>query len=143
MLLTRAGTACDLLERPSTSRPHFDPQREQREFTLSPSDYAVAVFGAAPARAIHAEAPGVRLTFRQVGPGSVDGSGGTLGAVDGLLMTYGVISGFAAVELHRDRWLRLPADDRPELDGAPTLDDRADCPGRSASGRTARRRPGG
>ena len=45
-LLDRTATACDLLERVFTSQAHFDPAREEHEFTLLSSDYAVTVFGA-------------------------------------------------------------------------------------------------
>ncbi|GAB2506351.1 DNA-binding transcriptional LysR family regulator [Nocardiopsis aegyptia] len=57
-LFDRTATACDLLERVFGSQTDFDPAREEHEFTLVSSDYAVAVFGA-------------ELVGPQVGHGSV------------------------------------------------------------------------
>ncbi|CAM5591605.1 HTH-type transcriptional regulator YidZ [Streptomyces alboniger] len=55
-LLARTATACDLLERVFTSQAVFDPAREEHEFTLIASDYAVAVFGAELARTAQSRA---------------------------------------------------------------------------------------
>jgi DNA-binding transcriptional LysR family regulator len=127
-LLDRTVTACDLLERVFTSQAYFDPAREEHEFTLIASDYAVAVFGAELARAIHAEAPGIRLRFKQAPTELIDDSGELLSAVDGLLMPRGIIRGFPAVDLYRDSWVYLVADDNPEVGEQLTLDDLARLP---------------
>jgi DNA-binding transcriptional LysR family regulator len=127
-LQTSTETACALLERLFTSRAGFDPATERREFTIIASDYAVAAFGAALSRALHAEAPGTSLTFQQVGPEIAEDTGALLSAVDGLLMPHGVISGFPTVELYRDEWVCVVADDHPDVGDAITLDDLARLP---------------
>jgi DNA-binding transcriptional LysR family regulator len=127
-LLDRTVTACDLLERVFTSQADFDPAREEHEFTLIASDYAVAVFGAELARTIHAEAPGIRLRFKQAPTELIDDSGELLSTVDGLLMPHGIIRGFPAVDLYRDSWVYLVADDNPEVGEQLTLDDLARLP---------------
>jgi DNA-binding transcriptional LysR family regulator len=127
-LLNRTATACDLLERVFTSQADFDPAHEEHEFTLIASDYAVAVFGAELARTIHAEAPGVRLRFKQAPTELIDDTGELLSAVDGLLMPHGIIRGFPAVDLYRDSWVYLVADDNPEIGEQLTLDDLARLP---------------
>jgi DNA-binding transcriptional LysR family regulator len=127
-LLDRAATACDLLERVFTSQAHFDPAREEHEFTLLTSDYAVAVFGAELARAVHAQAPGVRLRFRQVPPDITENAAALLTTSDGLFMPHGVISGFPAVDLFTDRWVILVAADNPEVGDRLTLADLARLP---------------
>lgn len=104
-----------LLERLFTSRADFDPATEGREFTIIASDYAVAVFGAALARALHAAAPAARLVFQQVGQEIAENADATLSAVDGLLMPHGVVSGFPTVELYRDEWVCVVAADLPAL----------------------------
>ena len=64
VLLDRADVACDMLERVFGSQPSFDPEREEREFVILASDYAVAVFGAGlPARSA-CWRPGNRSVFR-------------------------------------------------------------------------------
>ncbi|KUL43851.1 LysR family transcriptional regulator [Streptomyces sp. NRRL F-4489] len=123
VLLDRTAAACDLLDRVFTSRADFDPAHETHTFTLLASDYAVAVFGAELARTVHAEAPGIRLRFRQAPPDVTENTGTLLSTADGLLMPHGVISGFPAVELYRDRWVFLVADDHPDVGARLTLDD--------------------
>jgi DNA-binding transcriptional LysR family regulator len=127
-LLDRTATACDLLERVFGSQTDFDPAREEHEFTLISSDYAVAVFGAELARTVHAEAPGIRLRFKQAPTEIIDNTGSLLSTADGLLMPHGIISGFPTVELYRDRWVYLVADDNPEVGEHLTLDDLARLP---------------
>ena len=122
VLLDRTEVACEMLERVFGSQPRFDPSREEREFVLFASDYAVAVFGARLAREVSAQAPGVAITFRQVPATITDDTAGQLAAVDGLLMPYGIIAGLPAVELFRDRWLCLVADDNPEVGESITLE---------------------
>ncbi|MFE1319993.1 LysR family transcriptional regulator [Kitasatospora phosalacinea] len=127
-LLTMTGPACDLLERVFTCQASFDPATAEREFTLLSSDYGAAVFGARLSRALHAEAPGVRLRFQPVGPTLVDSIGDFLGAADGLLLPHGVISGYPFLDLYADRWVCLLADDHPDVGDALTLDDLARLP---------------
>ncbi|MBV1942352.1 LysR family transcriptional regulator [Streptomyces sp. BV286] len=127
-LLDRTATACDLLERVFTSQAEFDPAHEEHEFTLIASDYAVAVFGAELARAVHAEAPGIRLRFKQAPPDITENTAALLSTADGLLLPHGIISDFPTVELYRDRWVYLVADDNPEVGEHLTLDDLARLP---------------
>ncbi|ONI92970.1 LysR family transcriptional regulator [Saccharothrix sp. ALI-22-I] len=127
-LLGRTATACDLLERVFTSQADFDPAREEHEFTLVASDYAVAVFGVELARTVHAEAPGIRLRFKQASTEVIEDTTALLSTVDGLLMPHGIIRGFPAVDLYRDSWVYLVADDNPEVGEQLTLDDLARLP---------------
>jgi DNA-binding transcriptional LysR family regulator len=128
VLLDRTRSACDMLERVFASQARFDPSLEKREFTILASDYAVAVFGVRFARAVHACAPQVRLTFRQVPAEITQDPAGMLSTVDGLLMTHGVISGLPTVELYRDRWVCVVAQDNPEVGESLTLGQLADLP---------------
>ena len=127
-LRDRSATACDLLDRVFSSQPDFDPAAETREFTLLGSDYGAAVFGAPLARALHREAPGIRLTFRHTPPNVEENPATTLSTIDGLLLPHGIIDGFPAVDLHQDRWLCMVADDNPEVGTSLTLDHLAELP---------------
>jgi DNA-binding transcriptional LysR family regulator len=128
VLLDRARTACEMLDRVFASQAQFDPAREEREFTILASDYAVAVFGVMLARAVHERAPRVRLTFRQVPAEITQDPAGLLSTVDGLLMTHGVISDLPTVELYRDRWVCVVASDNPEVGDELTLGQLATLP---------------
>ncbi|WP_433455160.1 LysR family transcriptional regulator [Streptomyces sp. CA-142005] len=127
-LRDRSATACDLLERVFASQADFDPTAETRAFTLLASDYGAAVFGAALARALHREAPGIRLTFQHPAPSVVENAATVLSTVDGLLMPHGVIDGLPAVDLFSDRWLCVIAEDHPEVRDELTLDHLARLP---------------
>ncbi|WP_405867710.1 LysR family transcriptional regulator [Streptomyces sp. NBC_01515] len=127
-LRDRSATACDLLERVFASQADFDPAAESREFTLLASDYGAAVFGSALARALHQEAPGIRLAFQHSTPAAVENTAAMLSTVDGLLLPHGIIDGFPAVELHQDRWLCMVADDHPDVGDELTLDQLARLP---------------
>ena len=127
-LRDRSAAACELLERVFASQAVFDASAEEREFTLMGSDYAVAVFGARLARAVAESAPGVRLTFRQNPADLTEDVGALLATIDGLLLPHGVISGFPALELYRDRWVVLVAEDNPEVGEELTLDALARLP---------------
>jgi DNA-binding transcriptional LysR family regulator len=128
VLLDRVSTAYDLLERLFASQADFDPAEESREFRLVASDYAVAVFGAALARAVHREAPGIRLRFAQTPATVVDATDSLLSTTDGLLMPHGVISDFPATDLYEDRWVFLVAEDHPSVDERLTREDLARLP---------------
>ncbi|WP_405907648.1 MULTISPECIES: LysR family transcriptional regulator [unclassified Streptomyces] len=127
-LRDRSATACDLLERVFASQADFDPAAESREFTLLASDYGAAVFGSALARALHQEAPGIRLAFQHSTPAAVENTATMLSTVDGLLLPHGIIDGFPAVDLHQDRWLCMVADDNPDVGDELTLDQLARLP---------------
>ncbi|MBQ1089744.1 LysR family transcriptional regulator [Streptomyces sp. B93] len=128
VLLDRVATAYDLLERLFASQADFDPAKESREFKLVASDYAVAVFGAELAGAVHREAPGIRLRFAQTPTTVVDATDTLLSTTDGLLMPHGVISGFPATDLYDDRWVFLVAEDHPDVGDRLTREDLARLP---------------
>lgn len=128
VLLDRARTACEMLERVFASQAQFDPAREGREFTILASDYAVAVFGVRLARMLHEQAPRIRLTFRQPPAAIADDPAGLLSTVDGLLMPHGVISDMPAVELYQDSWKCVVARDNTKVGDQLTLKLLADLP---------------
>lgn len=125
MLLNRTTAACDLLELVFGSRADFDPATEERRFTLLASDYAVTVFGAAPAREVLAEAPGVLLRFQRPPDIAVAEEPATvLSTVEG---------GVSAAWRH----LRFPV--RRRLPGPRRLRGPVGVPGRRRQGRRGRR----
>jgi DNA-binding transcriptional LysR family regulator len=128
VLLDRARTACEMLERVFASEAQFDPAHEEREFTILASDYAVAVFGVRLARAVHEQAPFVQLTFRQPPAAIADDPVGPLSTVDGLIMPHGVIRNLPAVELYQDSWKCVVAQDNAQVGDRLTLQLLADLP---------------
>jgi len=128
VLLDRTEVACDMLERVFGSQPHFDPAREDREFVILASDYAITVFGAELAREISMQAPQARIIFRQPSDAHMDDPVGQLSTVDGMLMPRGLVVGLPAVELFKDRWVCAVAEDNPEVGEFITLSQLASLP---------------
>lgn len=128
VLLDRTEVACDMLERVFGSQPSFDPEHEDREFVILASDYAVTVFGAELARDVSERAPQVRIVFRQPSEAFIDDPHLHLSTVDGLLMPHGIVVGLPAVELFRDRWVCIVAEDNPEVGSCITLGQLATLP---------------
>lgn len=128
VLLDRTGVACDMLERVFGSQPHFDPEKEDREFVIIASDYAVTVFGAELAREISMRAPRVRISFRQPSEVYMDDPAGQLSTIDCLLMPHGIVAGLPAVELFTDRWVCAVSEDNPEVGDHITLSQLATLP---------------
>ncbi|HET9171946.1 MAG TPA: LysR family transcriptional regulator [Actinospica sp.] len=122
-LRDRTAAACELLERVFASQADFDASVEEREFTLLASDYAMAVFGSALARAVAEQAPGIRLTFRHTPQQIEENTAAVLSTVDGLFMPHGIIGDFPAVELYRDTWVFVVSEDNPDVGDELTLDD--------------------
>lgn len=121
-LVDRTNAAYELLERVFTAQAVFDPATETREFTLLVTDYGVTVFGAALSRALHREAPGLRLTFQQTGTLTED-TASLLMATDGVVLPHGIIDDFPAAELFQDRWVCMVSADNKEVGAALTIGD--------------------
>jgi DNA-binding transcriptional LysR family regulator len=128
VLLDRTTTAYDVLERLFTSQAAFDPATESREFHIVASDYAVDVFGVELARAVHEDAPGIRLRFTRTPVSVVDDTASLLSTTDGLLMPHGVISDFPAIDLYDDRWVFVVSRDHPGVGERLTRQDLAELP---------------
>lgn len=127
-LLDRVSSAHDVLERLFDTHNRFDPATADTEFTFMTSDYALAVIGEPLSRAIHAEAPGVRLRFHQITVPAVDDIAATLAGTDGLFMPHGFLADYPAVELYEDRWLCMVAADNAIAGERLTQDDLARLP---------------
>lgn len=122
-LLDRTTAAYDLLERIFTAQATFDPATEHREFTLLATDYSVTVFGEALSRALHREAPSVRLTFAQSTSTLIEDAPRLLMSTDGVILPHGIIDDYPTVELFQDRWVCIVAQDNDTVADALTIGD--------------------
>lgn len=114
-LLDRVATAHDVLERLFDTHTRFDPATAEGEVSFTTSDYALAVFGEPLSRALHAEAPGLRLRFDRITTAAVDEIAATLAGTDGVFLPHGYLSDHPHLDLHEDRWLCLVAADNPQV----------------------------
>lgn len=127
-LRTRSAAAYRILDDLFASRIEFDPETEEREFTVMSSDYAAAVLGGRLARELSTQAPGVRLRFTNVDTPVVEKPEIGLAGVDGLLIPHGVIRDMPSIDLYDDSWLCMVCADHPDIGDEITLDDLARLP---------------
>lgn len=122
-LVDRTAAAYDLLERVFTAQSAFDPATENREFTLLVTDYSVTVFGEALSRALHREAPSIRLNFTQSTSSLVEDAPRLLMSTDGVILPHGIIDDFPTVELFQDKWVCIVSQDNESVGAALTIGD--------------------
>ncbi|ONI80901.1 hypothetical protein ALI22I_45330 [Saccharothrix sp. ALI-22-I] len=86
------------------------------------SDYGVAVFGAAVAGLLAAEAPGTRLRLIANTPQLVDTATQVLVNSDLLLLPHGFVEDLSHLDLYRDEWVCLVSADNAEVGESLTVE---------------------
>lgn len=92
-------------ERVFAARPGFDPATSTRQFTVTISDYAVAVLGGPIARLLAEEAPNTRLRLTGNHSLVVERTDRLLVAADLLILPHGVVSDLSHQDLFADEWV--------------------------------------
>ncbi|MEU6132262.1 LysR family transcriptional regulator [Saccharopolyspora sp. NPDC047091] len=87
------------------TRPEFDPERSDHEFTLVVADCHLPIFGRALADLVRERAPHVRLKFQHSTTHLVQRASEHLRTVDGIVLPQGVLVNFPSTHLYRDRWV--------------------------------------
>ncbi len=82
---------------------HFVPEREERTFTIAASDYAVFLLLQPLVARMAEQAPGIRLRFTRLDPGSPDRLGED--AIDFMVMPSYLEVGYPGAPLFSDRWV--------------------------------------
>ncbi|WP_033335221.1 MULTISPECIES: LysR family transcriptional regulator [Actinomycetes] len=122
LLATQTAPALLGVQRVLDVAPSFDPGTSEREFTLMMSDYATAVFADTLAGIIAEQAPGVRLTVREVSAFAVSHAAETLRSVDGIVLPHGFIHDVPSDMLWEDVWVCIVARDNADVDELLTLE---------------------
>ena len=105
----------------------WDPAESVREFSIYGADYGFVTIGRAVSQLAAERAPGVRFRFMLHNPTIVEDVSNRLRSVDGMIIPHGHVSDLPFVDLWRDDWHLIAADDNPMSDH-PTLDDIAGLP---------------
>jgi DNA-binding transcriptional LysR family regulator len=126
-LLESTGHALSWTDRVFDTRPAFQPEAAEREFTLVMSDAQLPVFGRALAELVSREAPRVKLRFehstaRMILPGLE-----WLRDIDALVLPQGILADAPSLDLYRDRWVCVIAESSRGA-GALTLAEMAERP---------------
>lgn len=106
-LSARVGPATSAVRRVFDARDDFDPATQEREFTISGSDYVAAVLGPRLTRLTAEQAPGVTLRLQQQTPRMVLDGAAAVEGIDGLIIPHGFVDGLPHVELHEDPWVLI------------------------------------
>jgi DNA-binding transcriptional LysR family regulator len=125
-LLTRVGNAYELTplaerlveqtrqalastERVFQTRPDFDPQHSDREFTIVVSDCHIPIFGRVLADLLAEQATQVRLKFQHSTNSIVHTASEYLRTVDAIVLPQGMLANMPTLHLYRDRWVCVVA----------------------------------
>lgn len=89
----------------------WNPEDAIREFSVYMSDYALCTIAPIVSRIASLEAPGVRFRFLLQSPTIIDEADERLRSVDALIAPHGMIADLKYVDLWRDEWVIIAADD--------------------------------
>lgn len=117
-LVDRTAVAVSAVGRVLDAEPEVDIHSSSREFTLLMSDYMVATVGDSIVRALLAEAPNIKLQFRQLRSEVVDNASVELLSADAMMVSRGPVAGLPSTDLFSDEWACVVAVDNPFIAGA-------------------------
>jgi DNA-binding transcriptional LysR family regulator len=120
-LQARVALALEGVERVFDAKPEFDPFLCTREFTLVTSDYALSVVGAPLLAAMSVRAPRARIRFRQPALAHVSDAVGDLRASDALICPHGYSADLPYMDVFRDRWVCVVAEQNQTIGDAVTV----------------------
>jgi DNA-binding transcriptional LysR family regulator len=121
-LKPRTRLALGGVERIFTAQHDFVPADSSREFSLTGSDYSIAVFGNSLARLLATEAPKARLRLTNNTPDVVDRAEQSLLTMDAMLLPHGFVADLPHVDLYRDRWVLVVSADNIDVGAELTVD---------------------
>lgn len=122
-LRSRLSVVLADVERLFHSRSSFEPQRSNREFVLGGSDYGEHMLGRAIAHELAAEAPDVRLRFRQLSDELIARSTESIRSLDGMIFPFGFLDELPHIPAFVDRWILIVDRANSLVGDAVTLDD--------------------
>lgn len=126
-LISRVALAMDGVERVFDDRPEFDPAMCSRTFTIVTSDYAMSVVGAPLVAAMSVRAPHARLRFRQPALSQVAELAGVLRTFDVLMCPHGYSADVPHMDLFRDRWVCIVAEQNTAIGDTVTVKELANA----------------
>lgn len=115
-LAVQVEPVCTSLEQLFATNPEFCPGKSEREFSLLMPDYVIAALGEQLSRTMYQAAPSMRLHIRVVREGLPSDLRETLRVIDGLISAPKAelyAPGIRSLELFRDRWVCVVAQDNP------------------------------
>ena len=127
-LRARVTLALEGAERVFDAKPDFDPAECSREFTVVTSDYALSVMGPPLLAAMSARAPRARIRFRQPALSQVADAVGDLRTADGLMCPHGFAADLPYLDIFRDRWVCVVAEQNSAIGDTLTVEELTKSP---------------
>ncbi|WP_460774262.1 LysR family transcriptional regulator [Microbacterium sp. GXF7504] len=121
-LMEHTADALSAVRRVFESQSQWDPSASTREFTVYGSDYALTMIGPEVSRLANAEAPGVRMRYLPTSTSGIDDVLTRLASLDGVLLPHGVTVNRPHLDLWRDDWVVIAAQDNPRAADGLTLE---------------------
>lgn len=126
-LAGRTSTALDAALRVFDSRTSWDPATATREFSVYGSDHAFATVGRRASLIAEREAPHVTLRFLLHNEDIVEHAAERLRTVDAMIIPHGFVRGRSHLDLWREDWVLVVADDNASAARGIRLDDLAEA----------------
>jgi DNA-binding transcriptional LysR family regulator len=126
-LTEHTTTALEAARRVFESQATWSPTESTREFSIYGSDYGFVTIGRVVSELAASRAPGVRFRFMLHNPSIVEDVSNRLRSVDGMVIPHGHISDLPFMDLWRDDWLAVVADES-DVGERLTMDDIARLP---------------
>lgn len=120
-LIEHTATALEAARRVFESQATWEPVESTREFSIYGSDYGFVTIGRVVSELASKRAPGVRFRFMLHNPTIVEDVGNRLRSVDGMVIPHGHITDLPYVDLWRDDWLAVVAEESA-VDGSLTME---------------------
>lgn len=127
-LMEHTTIALNTVRRVFESQSQWNASESTREFTIYGSDYALATIAPRVSRVACAQAPGVRFRFVPTSSPTIDDIMLRLASLDGVLLPHGVVTDRPSLDLWRDDWVLLAADDNPVIGEPLTLSTLSELP---------------
>lgn len=127
-LTEHTAAALQAARRVFESQATWSPTESTREFQIYGADYGIVTVGSVVTKLAAERAPGVRFRFMLHNATIVDEAITRLRDVDGMIIPHGPISDAPYVDLWRDGWLAVVADDNDAVGDTLTMQQLAELP---------------
>ncbi len=115
--------ALDAARRVFESQATWEPTESVREFSIYGSDYGFTTIGRVVSELAAKRAPGVHFRFMLHNPVVVEDAANRLRSVDGMVIPHGILTDLPYLDLWRDEWVAIVADDNDAVGDALSEED--------------------
>ena len=127
-LTEHTTTALEAARRVFESQASWSPSESTREFSIYGSDYGTVMIGRIVSQLAAERAPGVRFRFLLHNPTIVEDAATRLRSVDGMVIPHGPLTDHPFVDLWKDDWVGVVAEENIEVGDTLSMSQMATLP---------------